>query len=229
MQDSEDPVDLPATRAAAETLLVRLSPQERAAVLLKDVFDFSIKEIAEMLSTTDGAVKAALHRGRGKLTEESGAERAADANVLDAFCAAFNARDLDRMTALLLEGATTEIVGVVTEYGRDAPANLRSGSFAGMTSPITSDERGGVRAELLAGYRRDTIARAEVRSYRGVPVLLCWYEHSDGPAVRCVMTFDTDGDAITRVRTYFFSPDVIAEVCTELGVPYRANGYSFWS
>ena len=228
--DSEDPVNLPAVRAAAETLFVRLSPQERAAVLLKDVFEFSLKEIAEMLSTTDGAIKAALHRGRGKLTDDTSVERAADANVLGAFCAAFNARDLDRMTSLLLlEGATTEIVGVVTEYGRDAPANPRSGSFAGMTSPITSDDRGGVRAALLAGYLTDTLARGEVRSYRGAPVLLCWYEHADGPAVRCVMTFETEGAAIIRVRNYFFSPDVIAEVCTELGVPYRVNGYSFWS
>jgi ATP-dependent Lhr-like helicase len=34
---------------------------------LKDVFDLSLEEIAESLSTTTGALKAALHRGRGKL------------------------------------------------------------------------------------------------------------------------------------------------------------------
>lgn len=27
---------------------------------------------------------------------------------------------------------------------------------------------------------------------------------------------------------YFFTPDVIAEVCSELGVPYRVNGYRDW-
>ena len=33
----------------AATLLVRLAPQERAAVVLKDVFDFSLEEVAEAL------------------------------------------------------------------------------------------------------------------------------------------------------------------------------------
>jgi len=40
---------------------------ERATVLLKDVFDFSLEETASALDTTVGAVKAALHRGRAKL------------------------------------------------------------------------------------------------------------------------------------------------------------------
>src|SRR5579859_1610050 len=36
-------------REAAGTLLGQLSPQERAAVVLKDVFDFSLEEAAEAL------------------------------------------------------------------------------------------------------------------------------------------------------------------------------------
>ena len=56
-------------REAAGTLLGQLSPQERAAVVLKDAFELSLEEIAEALSTTTGAVKSALHRGRGKLVE----------------------------------------------------------------------------------------------------------------------------------------------------------------
>src|SRR4051812_25937007 len=57
------------TREAAGTLLGQLAPQERAAVVLKDVFELSLEETAEALSTTVGAVKAALHRARGKLAE----------------------------------------------------------------------------------------------------------------------------------------------------------------
>jgi len=33
---------------------------------------------------------------------------------------------------------------------------------------------------------------------------------------------------VARLRNYFFTPDVIAEVCAELGVPYRVNGYRYW-
>src|SRR4029079_1933548 len=58
-----------AKREAAGTLLARLAPQERAAVVLKDAFDLELGDIATVLSTSVGAVKAALHRGRGKLAE----------------------------------------------------------------------------------------------------------------------------------------------------------------
>src|SRR5262249_862579 len=57
-------------RDAAATLIRRLSPQERAAILLKDVFDFTIDETAGILTTTPGAIKAALHPGRAKLSRD---------------------------------------------------------------------------------------------------------------------------------------------------------------
>lgn len=74
------------TREAAGTLLVQLSPQERAAVVLKDVFELGLDEIAAILSTSVGAVKAALHRGRGKLAEpDAEAARTPAPGALDAF------------------------------------------------------------------------------------------------------------------------------------------------
>src|SRR5208282_3828930 len=56
-----------AAREAAARLIERATPQERAAVMLKDVFDLTLEEIAVILSTTVGAVKSALHRGRASL------------------------------------------------------------------------------------------------------------------------------------------------------------------
>ena len=52
---------------ALERLVLNLPPKERACVLLKDVFDYSLEEIAELVNSTVGAVKAALNRGRAKL------------------------------------------------------------------------------------------------------------------------------------------------------------------
>lgn len=217
-----------ATREAVGSLYVYLSPQERAAFVLKDVFSFSLEEVAQMLSTSVGAVKTALHRGRGKLREEeTSTTRTADPGVLDTFCNAFNARDLDRLAALLLDGATVELVGVVTEYGADEAKDPYRGSFAGMLSAITNDERGGVAAELLADYI-GVPPRCEARLYRDQHILLFWYDHDRGPAVRAVMTLETDGERIALARNYFFNADVIAEVCTELGVSYRVNGYRYW-
>jgi RNA polymerase sigma-70 factor (ECF subfamily) len=218
-----------ASREAAGTLLSRLSPQERAAVVLKDVFALSLEETAEALSTSVGAVKAALHRGRGKLLDdlEPAEPRTPAPAVLDAFCAAFNARDLPALTALLLDTSTVEIVGVVTEYGPDAAAHPETGSFAGFLEPLGWDSRGGVEPHLLEGYVPSR-ARAEVRLYRGEHILLYWYAHVDGEAVRAVVRLETDGERLSHVRNYFYTPDVIADVCQELGVPFRTNGYRYW-
>jgi RNA polymerase sigma-70 factor, ECF subfamily len=217
---------------AAGRLLVRLSPQERAAVILKDVFDFTLEEIAEALTTTVGATKTALHRGRTKLAAPEPSSRPAPMptpTVLNAFCDAFNARDLERLTALLLDNATVEIVGLVTEYGPAAARDADTGSFHGMMFGNLSidDPRGGVEHELRKGVL-PAAPRVEVREHRGEPILLFWYAHSDGEAVRAVARVESTADRLARVRNYFFTPDVIAEVCSELGVPHHVNGYRYW-
>src|SRR5882757_9637324 len=70
---AEDEIVLPvepagqgADRAIAR-LVIHLPPKERACVLLKDVFDHSLEEIADLVGSTVGGVKAALSRGRAKL------------------------------------------------------------------------------------------------------------------------------------------------------------------
>src|SRR5262249_58600708 len=54
-------------RPALERLVTSLPPKERACVLLKDIFDYSLEEIAELVDSSVGGVKAALNRGRTKL------------------------------------------------------------------------------------------------------------------------------------------------------------------
>lgn len=70
---AEQDVALPVEPAGAgagraiERLVIHLPPKERASVLLKDVFDHSLEEIADLVGSTPGGVKAALSRGRAKL------------------------------------------------------------------------------------------------------------------------------------------------------------------
>lgn len=220
-----DPREL---REAAGTLLAQLSPQERVAVVLKDAFDLSLEEIAEVLSTTVGAIKAALHRGRGRLMSPEGANRQTPVpETLDAFCAAFNARDVARMTSLLLGSSVLELVGVATDYGPEQALERQHGSLAGMLAPIVRDERGGVDPRFLEDYVA-TQPRVEARMHRGIPILLHWYGHTGGDAVRAISRVVLDADQIGRVANYFFAPEVIAEVCQELQVPFRTNGYRYW-
>src|SRR3989442_1472630 len=55
------------TGKAVEHLVLTLPAKERACILLKDVLDYSLEEIAELVDSTVGGVKAALNRARTKL------------------------------------------------------------------------------------------------------------------------------------------------------------------
>jgi RNA polymerase sigma-70 factor, ECF subfamily len=229
VQDQAAASDPRSAREAAGTLLGQLSPQERAAVVLKDVFDLSLEEAADALATTVGAVKAALHRARGKLApplaEEPSAPRPA---VLDAFCDAFNAGDLDRLTALLLDSASVEVSSATTQYGQEAARRtVLYGMLFGVKRMATADVNGGMEARFIQGVLPKP-PRVEARAHRGGWVLLHWYEHQDGEAVRALTRVEVDGDRIARLSNYFFNPDLIAEVCGELGLPARSNGYRWF-
>ena len=220
-----------AVREAAGTLLSQLSPQERAAVVLSDVFDYEIAEIAETLETTSGAIKAALHRGRRKLiqpeTDESPARMPAQ-YALEAFVAAFNARDLEKLTSLLLDDATTEIVGVHRARGREAARHgALSGMLFGAERMARADQFGGIDPRTTRGVD-STAPRAEIREVLGEPLLVFFYSHADGEAVRALTRLETSSEGISRVRNYFYTPELLADVCTALGLPYRTNGYRYW-
>jgi RNA polymerase sigma-70 factor (ECF subfamily) len=203
--------DARGVREAAGTLLGQLAPQERAAVVLKDVFDLSLEETADALGTTVGAIKAALHRGRGKLEEPAPEAPEAAPAVLDAFCRAFNAGDIDRLAALLLENASVEVVGATTKYGREAATRT-------------------VLWGMLFGVSRmpDTLGkppRVELRAHRGEWILVHYYAHEDGEAVRALTRVGgVTPDGIAHVANYFFNPELVAEVCAELALPWRSNG-----
>jgi RNA polymerase sigma-70 factor, ECF subfamily len=217
------------SREAAGTLLVQLSPQERAAVVLKDVFELSLDEVAEVLSTTVGSVKAALHRGRGKLVEVLPDPATVPApGVIDAFCAAFNAGDLDRLTALLLDSAVVEVIGATTQYGPEAARRtVLHGMLFGSQRMATADRNGGMDARFIQGVL-PSAPRVEAREHRGEWILIHWYQHHDGAAVRAVTRVEPLGERVARLQNYFFTPDAIEETCGELGVPFRSNGYHWW-
>jgi RNA polymerase sigma-70 factor (ECF subfamily) len=130
--------------------------------------------------------------------------------VLDAFCDAFNARDLDRVTALLLDTTTVELPGLKVEYGRDA---ARQGTLRGTLfgCPDAHDEP-------------PAPPRCEVRVHRGEPIFLWWW----GDEVHTVVRVAIEDDRIAALYNYFHAPEVLAEICGELDVPFRAHGYRFW-
>jgi RNA polymerase sigma-70 factor, ECF subfamily len=222
-------VDPVAAREAAGTLLGALSPQERAAVVLKDVFDMRLDEIATALSTTVGTVKSALHRARGKLIEPVIVESARPAPaVINEFVAAFNAGDIDQLTALLLDTSAVEVVGATTQYGPEAARRtVLHGMLFGAKRMATADTGGGIDARFMLGIRPDA-PRIEARMHRGEWLLVHFYQHTDGESVRAITRVEAEGDRVASLRNYFFTPDFVADVCGELGLPFKPNGYRWW-
>jgi len=211
-----------ATREAVGSVMATLSPQERAAVVLVEAFDLTLNEAAEVLSTSVGAVKSALHRGRGKLADPEPEMRNVPVPaVLDELCEAFNARDVDRVAALLLDDVTFEFPGLALEYGVQA---VKKGSLAGVL-------HGDPSLAIAPEYREGLLPRAprlEPRAHRGEVLLLGWYAHQDGEAVRAISRVELVGDRVARLRTYLHAPQTLEEICRELQLPFRASGYRYW-
>jgi RNA polymerase sigma-70 factor, ECF subfamily len=111
--------------------LDRLSPLERAAFLLHDVFDFSFGEVATALNRGEAAcrqlaararahVRGARPRGASPPTRSSEID-AKHAQLLSAFAAATQAGDLNRLTQMLASD-----VHVVTDGGGKVRAALKA-------------------------------------------------------------------------------------------------------
>ena len=115
------------TGKAVEHLVLTLPPKERACVLLKDVFDYSLEEIAELVDSSVGGVKAALNRARTKLTESSpGAKSARNASpelkrVMQLYVERFNRRDWDGVRELTSADARLNVAERFAGKFADAP------------------------------------------------------------------------------------------------------------
>src|SRR5438270_2541544 len=123
---------------ALEHLVLLLPPKERACVLLKDVFDYSLEEIADLVDSTVGGVKAALNRGRSKLAslpQPSPAPHASNpemSRLLHLYVERFNRRDWDGLRELITADARLLVADRFAGPLADAPY---FGRYERMTIP----------------------------------------------------------------------------------------------
>ncbi|AKF04957.1 RNA polymerase sigma factor SigJ [Sandaracinus amylolyticus] len=89
-------------------LLERLAPEERAAFLLRDVFDVDYPAIARALGRSEAACRQVVHRARERVRTErsrSVASPEARAEIAHRFAAALRAKDDRALVELLTEDA----------------------------------------------------------------------------------------------------------------------------
>ena len=126
----------PALGRAVEHLVLTLPPMERACVLLKDVLDHSLDEIAELTGSTLGGVKAALHRGRAKLavppvTHPREVDPSADTRALLArYVERFNRQDWDGLREMVSADTRVRVADRFVGRLADSPYFSRYERFA---------------------------------------------------------------------------------------------------
>jgi len=165
-------------------LLETLSPLERAAFLLREVFGYDYNEIAAMLDKQPAACRQLVARSRRHVDERRqryDADRARGAELAHTFLAACLSGDLDGMLALLAEDATlwTDGGGVV-KAARRAIVGARKA------------------ARFLIAVTPNVPAEAEIHDavVNGQPGLLVV---ADGAAY-LTMSFDVLDDRIVGIR-----------------------------
>jgi RNA polymerase sigma factor (sigma-70 family) len=116
-----------AVRSAVSRFL-ELAPAQRSCVILKDVLEYSLDEVAALLGLTLAAVKAALHRGRARLRELTNApgpevQVRGMSPALTRYAALFNARDWDGVRAMLVDDVKLDVVSRLKREGRELVDN----------------------------------------------------------------------------------------------------------
>lgn len=103
-------------------VLDRLSPAERLAFVLHDLFGQSFEEIAVVLDKTPAAVRQLASRARRKVQGPPAIERnvlKAHRRVVDAFLAALRARDFEALVAVLDPNVVVRIDKFSATAGKD--------------------------------------------------------------------------------------------------------------
>jgi RNA polymerase sigma-70 factor (ECF subfamily) len=165
-------------------LLERLGPEERAAFLLREVFDSGYPDIARILGRSEAACRQIVHRARDRVRGERkrfDATAADKASLLRRFTAAMHARDKEALLALFAPDAMW-----VADGGGHVPASPR---------PIEGAER---IVKLVLGLYRQRAAQGATYE----PVLV---NGEPGLAVRigqqliATLAIDCEGERISAV------------------------------
>jgi RNA polymerase sigma-70 factor (ECF subfamily) len=185
-------------------LLEKLSPEERAVFLLKDIFEYDHAEISGILGTTVDNSRQLLHRAKARLAEGrprlSGTAESRRA-IAERFAHAFSSGDGAELTALLASD-----VGMWSDGGGKASAARRP--LAGRDQVLTF-LIGLRRTAQTAGLMRDVSLRIE--EVNSEPALIVRV----GPRLESIFVLSIDDTAISGIRVVR-NPDKLAHIDRQL-------------
>ena len=172
--------------------LDRLSPLERAAFLLHDVFDYSFSQVAAALNRNEAACRQLASRARTRVREARpkglpaprGASSAIDpkhAELVSAFITASRSGDIDALTRMLASDAR-----IVTDGGGKVAAALNVINGADRVAAF-------VAGVVRKGWTDDMSVRFAI--VNGLPGLLV----TSSNGLVQTNAFEFDGDVVTAI------------------------------
>lgn len=174
-------------------VLQRLTPAERAVLLLRDVFDFEYAEIAELVGKNEPACRKLLERARENVATEKrlfSAPPETHRRLLTAFTQAASAGDLDSLVAMLAEDAM-----LVTDGG---PEGRRAAGIRNLQAPLCGARR---IASFISATARSLDLVTELHELNGQPALV--FYHEDAPFAALLLAVTEN-----KVHRVFFHADL---------------------
>ena len=183
--DEVDALEQAQLTALGLSYFAKLTPMQRSCVILKDVLDYSLAEISDVLDSSHPATKGALHRGRANLRREAAsvgcrtpaALPEAEERLLLRYAERFNAHDFDGLRDMLAEDVRLELVGrfqsrgapptgrYYTNYEKVPECRLHPGTVEGRPALLASDAPDEAPGYfILLEWSGERIA--EIRDYR---------------------------------------------------------------
>jgi RNA polymerase sigma-70 factor (ECF subfamily) len=174
-------------------VLQRLTPAERAVLLLRDVFDFDYGEIASLVGKSEPACRKLLERARENVATEKrlfSTSREAHERLLGAFTQAAIAGDLEALVTMLAEDAV-----MITDGGAEG---RRVGRIRNLQAPLHGAAR---IAAFVAATSANARLETEVHELNGQPALV--FYDAAGPFAALLLAI-----ADNRIHRVYFHGDV---------------------
>lgn len=197
------------------SMIYFLPPKERAAFVLSEAFDSKNEEIAEILGTTEGAVKSALSRSREKLKSISSTKKfdnvprstKDEEKIVNLAVDAFNRRDLEGFSKLFISNAIGSASGCFFETSLE---EIKKGSlFYTINTPSGAPQPSAMRAEMFV--------------INGDSLFVIYNED----AIDDVWKFTIEDHKIERFDCYYCCPEVLAEIASLAGKSVNNHGYFY--
>jgi RNA polymerase sigma-70 factor, ECF subfamily len=149
--------------------LEALSPSQRAVLLLRDVFDYSVRECAQALELSEANVKTTLHRARGAM-EAYDQERCVPSPAL-------RRRSEKALQRFMLHLATDNVRAIEALLREDVIARNDAGEFVAARKLVVGRDKVAFFHRKIQRFVQKR-PRFAVADYNGMPVMLFEYEPS---------------------------------------------------